>query len=482
MTVDAPDASTRARPHRLAAAAPLELTDVLAATGGELARLGAATAFAGVTTDSRTIEPGELFVAIRGETHDGHAFLPDAVARGAGGLVVDGGTALGDLHVSVVTVRETLAALGDVAAMHRRRHPVPLLAVAGSNGKTTTKEMLATILRAAYGEDRVVATRGSQNNLVGLPLTLLRVGAETRVVVLEIGMNAPGEVWRLAEIAQPDVGLITCIAEEHLAGVGSIRGAAEANAELYRRLRPSGTAIANADDPLVREVSGAFGGRRVLFGGDGDVRASEIVDEGVAGTRFVIEADGERAPVRLQVAGRHNVSNALAATAAARAVGVPLDVVCRALGAFTAPTMRMQRVELASGVVVLNDCYNANPGSMAAALQTLGASRAPRRIAALGEMLELGPTSESAHREIGRRAGEAGVDALVLMGTYAAAVRDGAVGAGLPAERITIAATHAAMADALRAFLAPGDLLLLKGSRGAALEKVLRLLAPERPA
>jgi UDP-N-acetylmuramoyl-tripeptide--D-alanyl-D-alanine ligase len=471
-----------ATPGRLAAVARLDLVDLLQATGGELARLGTQTAFTGVTTDSRTIEPGELFVAIRGETHDGHAFLSDAVARGAGGLVVATGTAVGDLAATVVTARDTLAALGDVAALHRRRHPIPLLAVAGSNGKTTTKEMLATILRAAHGEDHVVATRGSQNNLVGLPLTLLRVGAETRVVVLEIGMNAPGEVWRLAEIAQPDVGLITCIAEEHLAGVGSIRGAAEANAELYRRLRPSGTAIANADDPLVRDVAVAFGGRRVFFGTDGDVRAHAVVDEGVEGTRFEVEAGGARAPVRLQVAGRHNVSNALAATAAALAVGVPLEVACRALGTFTAPTMRMQRMTLASGVVVLNDCYNANPGSMAAALQTLAASRAPRRLAALGEMLELGPGSEDAHRDLGRRVAEARVDALFLMGTYAAAVRDGAIAAGLPAERITIATSHASLADRLRATLTAGDLLLLKGSRGAALERALQLLVAERPA
>lgn len=466
-------------PGRLAAAARLDLVDVLAATAGELATLGACTTFGGVTTDSRTIEPGELFVAIRGETHDGHAFLADAVARGAGGLVVEGDVA-GDAGATVIRVRETLAALGDLAALHRRRHPVPLVAVAGSNGKTTTKEMLATIVRAAYGDDHVVATRGSQNNLVGLPLTLLRVGPETRVVVLEIGMNAPGEVWRLAEIAQPDVGLITCIAEEHLAGVGSIRGAAEANAELWRRLRPSGTAIVNADDPHLRAVAHAFDGRRVSFGDGGDVRALDVVDDGIDGTRFVLATSSERRPVRLEVAGRHNVSNALAATAAAQAIGVPLDTACRALETFSAPTMRMQRLVLASGVVVLNDCYNANPGSMAAAIQTLAASHAPRRFAILGEMLELGASAESAHREVGRLVGAAGVDGLYLIGTHAALVRDAAVQAGLPAERVFVAAAHDAIADALRGVLRAEDLVLLKGSRGAAMEKVLRRLEPER--
>jgi len=465
-----------AAPGRLAASARLDLVDVLQATAGELARLGACARFGGVTTDSRTIDPGELFVAVRGETHDGHAFLADALARGAGGLVVEAGTSLDGLAGTVIQVRETLAALGDLAAFHRRRHPVPLLAVAGSNGKTTTKEMLATILRAAYGDAHVVATRGSQNNLVGLPLTLLRVDDETRVVVLEIGMNAPGEVWRLAEIAQPDVGLITCIAEEHLQGVGSMRGAAEANAELWRRLRPSGTAIVNADDPFVRGVADAFGGRRVAFGDGGEVRACDVVDEGIDGTRFVLDAGGEREPVRLTVAGRHNVANALAATAAARAIGVPLATACRALETFAAPSMRMQRVALASGAVVLNDCYNANPGSMAAALQTLAASRAARRLAVLGEMLELGVSAERAHRELGARAAGARIDALYLMGTHAALVREAAVAAGLPAGCITIAGTHAALADALRATLRAGDLVLLKGSRGAALEKVLQRL------
>jgi UDP-N-acetylmuramoyl-tripeptide--D-alanyl-D-alanine ligase len=468
-------------PGRLAAEAPLHLMDVLAATAGELVHPGRTRVFGGVTTDSRTIEPGELFVAIRGETHDGHAFLADAVARGAGGLVVETDVAI-DTAVTVVRVRETLAALGDIALFHRRLHPVPLVAVAGSNGKTTTKEMLATILRAAYGEAHVVATRGSQNNLVGLPLTLLRVGDETRVVVLEIGMNAPGEVWRLAEIARPDVGLITCIAEEHLAGVGSIRGAAEANAELWRRMRPSGTAIVNADDPLLRDVARAFDGRHVSFGDGGDVHALDVVDEGIDGTRFVLATPTARREVRLEVAGRHNVSNALAATAAALAVGVPLETVCRALETFSAPTMRMQRLTLASGVVVLNDCYNANPGSMAAAIQTLAASHATRRFAVLGEMLELGASAESAHREVGRLAGAARVNGLFLIGTHAALVRDAAVAAGLPADRVTVAGTHDALADALRGALEPGDLVLLKGSRGAAMEKVLRRLEPERSA
>ena len=466
---------------RLAAAAGFTLADVLAATGGELARVGAGIDFHGVTTDTRTLEPGELFVAIRGETHDGHDHLAQAAARGAGALVVERGRIPEDLEVTTIVVRETLAALGDLAASHRRRHAIPLIGIAGSNGKTTTKEMVAAILRAAHGEAHVVSTRGSQNNLVGLPLTLLRVGEQTRIAVLEIGMNAPGEVWRLAEIAAPDVGVITCIAEEHLQGVGSIRGAAEANAELYRRMRPSGTAVVNADDPYVREVGRAFPGRRVLFGDGGDVQARAIVDAGIDGTRFELVMTGE-APraVVLRVAGRHNVANALAAAAAAHAAGVALDTACAALATFEAPTMRMQRLELATGVVVLNDCYNANPGSMAAALQTLGASRASRRIAVLGEMLELGSATVRAHVALGAQAAAAGVDRLYLIGTHADRVREGALAHGLPASRIVIAATHAALAAALCAELVADDLVLLKGSRGAALEHVLAGLGARR--
>jgi UDP-N-acetylmuramoyl-tripeptide--D-alanyl-D-alanine ligase len=207
------------------------------------------------------------------------------------------------------------------------------------------------------------------------------------------------------------------------------------------------------------------------------VRAYDVVDEGIWGTRFDLDAgDGERRPVHLRIAGRHNVANALAAVAAARAIDVSLDRTVAALGDFEAPSMRMEVLRLDDGVIVLNDCYNANPGSMAAALQTLRASTGERRIAALGEMLELGAAAESAHRELGTRAAAAALDALYLMGSHAAAVRDGAIAGGLPADRITIAPTHDALSEMLRATLRAGDLLLLKGSRGAALEKVLQRL------
>ena len=473
--------------------AAFALDEVLAATSGELAALGAHARFAGVTTDSRSVRSGEVFVAIRGDTHDGHGFVPDAVRRGAGAVVVERGywndctaDAAGErAGCTVVVVRDSLAALGDLAAFHRRRHRPRVVAITGSNGKTTTKEMLAAILERALGAGGVLRTTGTQNNLVGLPLTLLRLGDSERAAILELGMNGPGEIWRLAEIALPDVGLVTCVAPAHLEGLGSIHGVAEAKAELYRRLRPSATAVVNADDPLVTASARAFPGRRVTFTADAaaapgaDVTATAIVDHGLDGTEFHLVVAGAEAPVRLAVPGRHNVSNALAAAAAAHALDVGLDAVRSGLEAFQPPGMRMEVTQLPTGVTVLNDAYNANPASMAAALRTLAASRGRRRLAALGEMRELGTESERAHRELGATAAAAGLDGLFLLGDHAETVRAGAETAGMPLERIHVAASHDELAARLRAACQPGDLLLLKGSRGAAMEEVLRRLTSD---
>ncbi len=464
-----------------AARAEFALPDLLEATGGELAALGATTRFTGVTTDTRRLGAGEVFVAIRGDRHDGHAFVGEAAARGAGAVVVERNAIQEPPPCGVVVVRDTLAALGDLAAFHRRRLGPRVLAVTGSNGKTTTKEMLAAIVECALGGAQVLHTLGTQNNLVGLPLTLLRLTPENRMVVLELGMNGPGEVWRLAQIAEPDVGVITCMAPEHLEGLGSMHGVVEANTELYRRLKPSATAVFNADDPRVTTAVEVFPGRKLSFGTAGRpvVAAADVVDHGLDGTQFRLVVGGESVAVRLAIPGRHNVHNALAAAAAAHAVGVPLDAVKQGLERFQPPGMRMEVMQLRSGVTVLNDAYNANPASMAAALRTLAASRGRRRLAALGEMRELGGEALRAHRELGSIAAEANLDALFLIGPHAAEVRAGAEAAGMPAARITVAASHEELAARLGTDLRQGDLLLVKGSRGAAMEKVLRQLGAE---
>jgi UDP-N-acetylmuramoyl-tripeptide--D-alanyl-D-alanine ligase len=459
--------------------AAFALDEVLAATGGDLQRLGERTRFSGVTTDSRQVRPGELFVAIRGDTRDGHDFLADAAERGAGAVVIEPRHAEQRLRCAVIAVRDTLAALGDLAAFHRGRHRLRVVAITGSNGKTTTKEMLAAILERVLGPARVLRTTGTQNNLIGLPLTLLRLAGTEQVAILELGMSGPGEIWRLAQIAQPDVGVVTCVAPAHLEGLGSLHGVAEAKAELYRRLRPSATAVVNADDPLVAASARAFPGRKVCFGtGEAEVvvAAHGIAEGGLDGTAFRLVVERREVPIRLAVPGRHNVSNALAAAAAAHALGVGIEAVQAGLEAFQPPGMRMEVTQLPNGVTVLNDAYNANPASMAAALRTLAAGRGRRRVAVLGEMRELGAESDRAHRELGAVAAAASVDALFLLGEHAAEVGAGAEAAGMPAERIVVAAGHQELAALLGAYSRPGDLVLLKGSRGAAMEEVLRHL------
>jgi UDP-N-acetylmuramoyl-tripeptide--D-alanyl-D-alanine ligase len=300
--------------------------------------------------------------------------------------------------------------------------------------------------------------------------------------VLELGMNGPGEVWRLAEIAAPDAGVITCVAPEHLEGVGSLHGAAEAEAELFRRLRPSAIAVVNADDPLVVEAARTFPGRVVRFGSGGDVRAAAVEDRGLEGSAFTLRIGADAIPVRLPVPGRHNVGNALAAAALTSLAGAPLEAMRDALEGFEPPSMRMQVQRLPSGVTVINDAYNANPASMAAALQTLAASPAARRLAVLGEMRELGAVTEPAHEELGRVAATAALDLLVAIGPYGALVRAGAEAAGMPAERIVVTTEHGEAGERLRAVVRAGDLVLLKGSRGATLEAVLAYLTGERDA
>jgi UDP-N-acetylmuramoyl-tripeptide--D-alanyl-D-alanine ligase len=468
--------STERRPS-----AGFTLEDVLAATGGDLDTLGTTTRFDGVVTDSRAVRAGELFVALRGDAHDGHEYIGEAARRGAGAVLIEERTGETLPSCGVVVVRDTLAALGDLAALHRRRCRPRVVAITGSNGKTTTKEMLASILEQALGAAHVLRTQGTQNNLVGLPLTLLGLTEAVQVAVLEMGMNGPGEIWRLAEIADPDVGVITCVARAHLEGLGSVRGVAQAKAELFRRLRPKATAVFNADDPNVAAAAPAAVGRRLAFGaGEGaDVRALDVNDKGLEGVGFRLRIAGEEATVTLPVPGRHNVTNALAAAGASHALGIPLAAIARGLDTFRPAAMRMEVVALPSGVTVLNDAYNANPASMAAALTTLGASAAERRFAALGSMRELGDEAAAAHRELGGVVARAGIDGVFLIGTHAPDVRAGAEAAGMLPTRITVAATHEELASALRRQLRSGDLLLLKGSRGATMETVLVHLRSE---
>jgi len=459
------------------------------ATGGRWA--GAFPAeVAGVFTDTRTLSPGSCFVALKGERFDGHQFLGDAPRSGAACAVV-GEAWLASLSSSgregegarpglpLLVVRDTLAALGALAHFHRLRHRIPLVGVTGSNGKTTTREMIACILST---RGPTLRPEGNLNNEVGVPLTLFRLGAEHQAAVVEMGMNHPGEIARLAAIALPQVGVVTNAAPAHLEGLGSVEAVADAKAELYRALPPGGIAVANADDPRMLKRAQAAGRRLLTFAVGrkrrGDVVVLEILSHDAAGLAFLLGIGNREVEVRMALVGEHNAANAAAAAAAAIALGCSDREIARGLGEVRPVGRRLRIDRLASGLSLIDDCYNANPESMSAALRTLsGLSAAGSRpVAVLGDMLELGPAEAEAHRALGQEAARAGVKLLAAFGPRSRATREAAVAAGIPGPD----AFHTEDVEALVAWarerLLPSDVLLVKASRGMKLERLVEAL------
>ncbi len=448
------------------------LADILEATGGILVGGGSTAGVSGVSTDSRTVLPDELFVPLRGERFDGHDYLAAACGRGVRVVLAERRWLEGhELPASVtgIAVDDTLQALGDLAAFHRRRFSIPVVAVTGSNGKTTTKEMLASILEQTGGG---LKTEGNLNNLIGLPLMLFRLNASHRWAVLEMGMSAFGEIDRMAEIARPDVGIITNAFPAHLETLGSVEGVAKAKGELFLRLPAEGCAVFNADDPLIARCPTPAGVKRVSFGlWNADVTAEAVENLGRLGQQFHLCLPTGIVSVHLRAFGRHNISNALAAAAAAHVLGVTPETIAKGLNAF-APYARRFNLEEVGEVILIDDSYNANPASMAAALTTLREIRdGSRAVAVLGDMLELGDGAEEAHRQLGLLAATC-VDRLYVMGGMAGIVAAGALEGGLPEEAVTVATSHDAIVADLRRATAAGDFILVKGSRGLAMDRV----------
>lgn len=439
--------------------------------------------YARPNTDSRTAAAGDLFFCLKGPTFDGHDFALATAGAGAAGVVCERAraTAIRDalaaagLGAAVLAVDDTQRALGDLATWYRRGLAGPVVGVTGSNGKTTTKEMIRAILLAGFGEGHVLATQGNLNNLIGVPLTLFRAEPAHRAAVIEMGMNAPGEIARLAEIAEPTVGLITCVGEAHLEGLGSIENIAKAKGELFGGLRPGAVAIVNADDPRVVGQASRFAGRHVTFGTGGDVRAEDVRCVHLDASSFDVVHEGSREHVELPLGGRHNVQNALGAVAAGLAAGVSLADAARGLCAMTPPPMRLAVERLPNGVLLINDAYNANPSSVAASLATLG-SLDSRPVVVLGDMRELGPSAPDLHRRVGRQAAAISPALLCAWGEHAGHVAEGAREGGLDAARVVVCARHEDAADAVARAWLPGDAVLVKGSRGSAMEKVAEAL------
>jgi UDP-N-acetylmuramoyl-tripeptide--D-alanyl-D-alanine ligase len=437
--------------------------------GGRLA--GADRPYTEVVSDTRTLRAGELFVALRGPNFNGNEFIAAAAAGGAAGALVD---AEQRLSLAQIVVPDTQAALTAAARAWRAEFRGAVVGVAGSNGKTTTKEMTAAILAEA---GPCLATRGNLNNHIGVPLTLLRLTAEERFAVIEVGSNHPGEVAQLVELARPTVGLITNAGAEHLEGFGSLEGVARAEGEMVAGLSPSATAVINADDefaPLWRSLTSAqvvtFGVRAVA-----DYRASEVQAEvGAAGftTRFRLTAPGGAVAIRLNLGGAHNVANALAAAAAAAVAGARLEHIVAGLAAVRAVPGRLEFRASAGGAWLIDDSYNANPSSVRAAIEVLG-TLSGRRWLVLGDMAELGASAPEEHAQVGEFARHAGIERLYASGTLAARAAQ-AFGAGGCAF-----ADVPALTEALRAALAtagPEVRVLIKGSRVNRLERVVAAL------
>ncbi|MBT8342067.1 MAG: UDP-N-acetylmuramoyl-tripeptide--D-alanyl-D-alanine ligase [Desulfatitalea sp.] len=457
------------------------IDDIVKATNGRLCYGAQGARFNGVGIDSRTIDGDHLFVAICGETHDGHSFIGQVVGRGVKGLVVRRAPSVPlnhdrwrDMGAACIEVENTTGALGGLARYQRDRCDIPVVAITGSNGKTTTRQMTAAVIAQKY---TVLSTHGNLNNEIGLPLTLFRLTADHEAAVLELGMNHPGEMTRLGHICRPTLGMITNVAPAHLEFLGSLEGVTRAKGELISQVDPAGAIVLNLDDPHVAALARACDHRILFFGmGEGaQVRARDIVPH-KDGIGFELVTPDGRVPVTLPTHGCFMVANALAAAAAGHLLGLSPECIKTGLETFTPEKGRLHVRPAPGGVHMIDDTYNANPASMTAALETLTALRGKAAaIVALGDMLELGEQSAALHRQIGRQAAAANISRLYAHGQFAEDVCQGARSAGMPADTLFAGEKAAIAADIIR-YLAPGTWVMVKGSRGMAMESVVQAI------
>jgi UDP-N-acetylmuramoyl-tripeptide--D-alanyl-D-alanine ligase len=446
--------------------------------GGRVLQGGDLTSSA-VIIDSREIKPGAVFFAVKGERLDGHQFVGQALEKGAVGAVVSQvPEQLPPNDKALIRVDDPNKALQKLASSIRDRYDVTLIGITGSAGKTTTKEMISALIGA---ERRVHKSWGNFNNQIGAPLCLDNMPDDAEVVVSEMGMNHAGEIAEIAGLMRPHVGVYTNIAPVHIEFFGTIEGIAAAKRELLENVIPGGTIIVNNDNEHVVRISQGFNGKRVTYGveHDAEYRATNIRERGLLGTRFTLEAEGERRELELVLPGRHNLDNLLAAIATARAVGISWEGIERGVHTIQPAYHRGVIVPLPniSGAQIYDDTYNSNPYALARTLELMTqAEVSGRRIAVIGDMLELGEQELQFHREAGQAIPKA-IDVVIGVGTRSQALLDGARAAGF-AEASLRHFTDAQAAGAfLRAFVQPGDLVLIKGSRGVGLDKAVAMLA-----
>ncbi len=441
------------------------LNELLSVVPG--ATLTAPASFSGVTTNSKTVEAGNLFVALRGERFDAHDFLADVAALGAAAVVVE---RLPDgLPIPALIVPDTRYALGQIAQLWRKRFTMPLIGVTGSNGKTTVKEMIAAILSAAFGTDHFLATRGNLNNEIGVPLTLFNLNAQHRAAVVELGMNHPGEIARLTEIALPTVGVVNNAQREHQEFMASVAAVAAENGSVISGLGEEDCAVFPADDEFAPLWTSYAGSRRLItFALDKQASVTAQWRATDFGSEITLNARGEQVSFVLSAAGQHNVRNALAACAATLAVGINLEIIARGLSAFTPVAGRLQKKQATNGAIVIDDTYNANPDSVRAAIDVLANAPAPRTLV-LGDMGEVGSEGVAFHEEIGEYARARHIDQLLTVGELA---RHASRAFGRPARHFeTMETLNEEVAS-----VPPGASVLVKGSRFMKMERVVQKL------
>lgn len=460
----------------------ISVRELLTATAGELLHGDERMAFTGVTTDSRTVQPGDLYIPIIGERYDGNDFIADAMERGAAWCL------LSDLSKipldenlddrGLIFVHDTLIALQDLAGYVLKKQNIPVVAVTGSTGKTSTKELVAAVLETQY---KVLRNEGNLNNHIGVPLTCLRISPEHQVAVLEMGMNHAGELRRLAEITRPGYGVITNIGISHIENLGSKEGILQAKLEIAEYMGPDNVLFVNGDDPYLDRLPEGRA-MQVVTVGSGEACACRVSERqlyGLEGSSFIVQwaaHSSDRISCRLPLPGDHNIQNAALAAAVGLQLGVTPENIAKGLQSARNTGMRLNVTETPGGITLINDAYNASPDSMHAALQVLREVPAARRFAALSDMLELGHEAENGHRQVGAYAKTCGVDHLFVAGPQSRWIAQGALEAGMQPEQVAWFESREALTEELSRVLQPGDAVLVKGSRGMRMERVAEAL------
>ena len=452
--------------------------DILEATQGTILHGDDRLSFSGISIDSRTIKENELFIAIKGDVHDGHNFLREISDKEIRGIMINKDMAKSvnlneykTKEMVCISVSDTFKALGDLAFYKRKNSDVSVVGITGSNGKTSTREMIVSIVSQRLN---ILSTSGNFNNEIGLPLTLLKLNDFHEWAILELAMNRPGEIKRLAEICLPDIGLITNIGPAHLEGLGSIEGVMNAKGELLEALKPNGTAILNADDPLTPKLAKKTPANILLFGlsEDSQIKAEKFKETN-SGTLFTLVLPTQKVPINLKVPGSFMVSNALAAAAVGYLLGLPPETIQKGLEIFKPVPGRMNIINTKNNIHIIDDTYNSNPGSMTAAMNTLNSLKKNNRaVIVAGDMRELGEQSQLMHKKIGALAGDSHAEKLCITGEFAHGLAAGAREAGMDAKNIFIGSKDEII-NHLVNWLEPNDWVLVKGSRAIGMEKIV---------